>query len=116
MSHEEAEFFKVLGNRIANARKEQGLTQTELATLLGLTQPAVASYETGRRRIPADLLPQLARELRVSVAELLGEAAPEGKRGPAPKLQRQLEAVSELPKNQQQFVSQFLDTVLNQAS
>jgi hypothetical protein len=38
-----------------------------------------------------------------------------GKRGPAPKLQHQLEQVSRLPKAQQKFVSQMLDTVLQQA-
>jgi len=52
----------------------------------------------------------------VSVGELLGEQPKNGKPGPVPKLQKQLEAVSDLPKPQQQFVSQFLDTVLNQAT
>ena len=37
-----------------------------------------------------------------------------GKRGPTPKLQRQLEQVSALPKAQQRFVMQMLDTVLQQ--
>ena len=36
------------------------------------------------------------------------------KRGPAPKLQQQLEQVSRLPKAQQKFVTQMLDTVLQQ--
>lgn len=38
------------------------------------------------------------------------------KRGPAPKLQRQLERVSQLPKSQQRFVEQMLETVLAQAA
>jgi hypothetical protein len=36
------------------------------------------------------------------------------KRGPASKLQQQLERISALPKAQQRFVMQMLDTVLQQ--
>jgi len=112
MTDSEIYFFKDLGTRVSQARKEQGLTQTELAELVGVTQPMIASYEIGRRRIPATLLSPLARELRLPVAQLLGEELKNSKPGPTPKLQKQLEAVSELPKTQQKFVSQFLDTVL----
>jgi hypothetical protein len=38
-----------------------------------------------------------------------------GKRGPTSRLQQQIEAVEQLPKTKQQFVSQMLDTVLEQA-
>ncbi|OFZ70706.1 MAG: hypothetical protein A2Z01_01350 [Betaproteobacteria bacterium RBG_16_58_11] len=38
------------------------------------------------------------------------------KRGPAPRWQQQIEAVSHLPKAQQRFVVQMLDTVLTQAA
>lgn len=116
MTDLELKFFKALGSRVSQLRKDQGMTQTELAEPLGITQPMMASYEIGRRRIPASLLPALAHELRVSVGELLGEPQKNSKPGPVPKLQKQLEAVSDLPKQQQQFVSQFLDTVLNQAA
>jgi len=55
-------------------------------------------------------LPQLARLLGVTVEELLvDDAAAAKKRGPAPKLQQ-------LPRTQQKFVMQMLDTVLAQAS
>jgi len=116
MTEDEVNFFKLLGSRVAEARKAQGLTQSELADLLEVTQPMIASYEIGRRRIPATLLPPLAKELRIPIDQLLGEQSQTARRGPVPKLQKQLEAVRELPKSQQNFVSQFLDTVLNQAS
>ena len=116
MTDSEKEFCKELGTRVAKLRKELGLTQTELAEALGATQPMMASYEIGRRRIPVALVLPLSHELQVPVAELLGEERQNGKRGPVPKLQKQMEAVSELPKSQQKFVSKFLDTVLNQAN
>ncbi len=116
MNSSENGFFQDLGKRVATARKEQGLTQSELAELLGVTQPVIASYETGRRKIPAVLLPPISKELRISLTELLGEPQKTAKRGPTPKLLKQFEAVSTLPKERQKFVSQFLDTVLSQTA
>lgn len=49
------------------------------------------------------------------VEELLGENAKPGKRGPAPKLQRQIEQLQRLPKTKQRFVMEMLDTVLQQS-
>ncbi len=53
--------------------------------------------------------------LGTSIEELIGEPAKPGKRGPAPKLQQQLEQLSRLPKAQQKLVSQVIDSVLAQA-
>ena len=77
----------------------------------------INSYEVGRRRIPVSALPTLARSLGVSLEELLGDdAGAAKKRGPAPKLQQQIERIQQLPRTQQRFVMQMLDTVLQQAS
>jgi hypothetical protein len=52
----------------------------------------------------------------VSIEELLGTAQTASKkRGPAPKLQQQIERIQRVPKAQQRFVMQKLDTVLQQA-
>lgn len=52
----------------------------------------------------------------MSVEELLGDTASAAKkRGPAPKLQQQIERIQQLPRTQQKFVMQMLDTVLQQA-
>jgi hypothetical protein len=57
----------------------------------------------------------LAKALGISIEELVGGEPKHGKRGPAPKLQRQLEQLQELPRSRQLFVSQMLDTVLQHA-
>lgn len=76
----------------------------------------VASYEVGRRRVPVSLLPQIAATLTVSLEDLIGKnSASPAKRGPAPKLQQQIERIQQLPRAQQKFVMQMLDTVLQQA-
>ena len=117
MTQDEKQFFKALGARIAELRKAHGLTQVQLAEALELTQQMIASYEVGRRRVPVSLLPAIAQALAVSVEVLIGqkEASP-GKRGPAPKLQQQMERIQRLPKAQQRFVMQMIDTVLAQAA
>jgi len=57
-------------------------------------------------------LPLLAKALAVSIESLVGEPSRPGKRGPAPKLQQQLQRVQSLPKAQQQAISKVLDSVL----
>jgi len=115
MSPEETTFFEQLGRRIAALRKERGLTQVQLADALGISQQQVLSFEKGRRRIPVSALPALAEILHVSVEELLGAETPPTKRGPTPKLQKQLERLQQLPRSQQKIVSQMLEAVLQEA-
>lgn len=116
MTSNDQAFFKALGARIAALRQEAGLSQQAVADELGIPQQTYANYEVARARPPVSMLPQLGRLFGVSMDELLGLANGRGKRGPAPKFQKQLERVSQLPKAQQRFVEQMLDTVLAQTS
>lgn len=116
ISKDERAFFIDLGARIAHLRKEEGITQVQLAELLGTSQQTITAYEVGRRRVPVSSLPKIAKLLGVSVEALIGEEAKPGKRGPAPKLQQQLERITRLPKTQQRFVMQVIDSVIAQAS
>lgn len=108
-------FFKALGTRIAELRKEQGLSQQALADQLGIPQQTFAHYEVGRARMPVSLLPQLALQFGVGVDELLGLRNGTGKRGPTPKFQKQLERIAQLPRAKQRVVIEMLDGVLAQA-
>ena len=110
-------FFKELGARIAQTRKDRDITQVQLAASLGVAQQTLAHYEGGRLRLPASLLPTLAQELQMPLDFLLGQPAAKapGKRGPAPKLQQQMERIHALPKAQQKFVIQVIESVLAQA-
>ena len=84
---------------------------------MGVAQQTLAHYEVGRLRVPASMLPVLAQLLGLTTEELLGQSVQQAsKRGPAPRLQQQIERISQLPKSKQRFVSEMLDTVLAQAS
>lgn len=115
ISSDKRAFFVAFGERLAQQRKVQGLTQVLLAEALGVPQQAVTAYESGQRRVPISLLPLLAQTLGTTMEACAPASRSASKRGPAPKLQQQLEQVSRLPKAQQKFVSQMLDTVLQQA-
>ncbi len=106
------DFLKKLGQHVAKLRKAQGLTQLQLAELLRLSQQQVASYESGRERIPINRVHNLATMLGVSVEALLGSDNGHSKRGPTPRFQRQLEQISRLPRTKQRFVTEMLDTFL----
>jgi transcriptional regulator with XRE-family HTH domain len=112
VTDDEEDFYRELGHRIATLRRERGLTQVQLAKTLGISQQHMLSFEKGRRRMLAGALPALCKALGVSLEELLGDAPKPGRRGPTPKLQRQLEQLSRLPRAQQQVVSKMLDAVL----
>lgn len=120
ISDDERTFFIELGQRIALRRKEQDITQAQLAELLGVSQQAMNSFEKGRRRIPVSALPAIARAVGTSLDELIVDgtsttAAAPKKRGSAPKIQQQLEQLSRLPKAKQRAVMRALDSVLAQA-
>jgi transcriptional regulator with XRE-family HTH domain len=118
MTPKDKQFYEALGGRIAQFRKAQSLTQQQLAERLGISQQTMAHYEVGRLRVPVSMLPELSEVLAVSFEELLGNApeAGKGKRGPASKLQQQIEQVRHLPRTKQKFVSEMLETVLKQTS
>lgn len=107
-------FYRALGQRVAAARKASGITQVQLAETLGIAQQTLAHYELGRLRVAVALLPPLAKALGVTVEELMGEETPAARRGPAPKLQQQIERIQQLPRAKQRFVIEMLDTVLAQ--
>lgn len=118
ISSDERAFFVQLGAHVAELRKAQNITQIQMAEVLGVSQQTINSYEVARRRIPVSTLPTLAKLFGVSIDELLGETDQpiNTKRGPASRLQQQIEQIRQLPRSQQSFVSKMLDTVIQQAS
>ena len=57
--------------RIREIRKERGMTQKELAQVVGVDQSAVAQWETGASGPHRNKLPKLAKALGCTVDELL---------------------------------------------
>lgn len=58
---------KEIGERLKELRKAGGHSQADMAKLCGVTRPAWTQWETGTRRIPAEMATRLAVKLRVSL-------------------------------------------------
>jgi len=70
----DAENELTIGQRIARARRARGLTQFQLANLVGLSHSWLTKAERGERPIDRmSLIVELARALKVDVTELTGQ-------------------------------------------
>ncbi|WP_238190817.1 helix-turn-helix domain-containing protein [Paenibacillus sp. L3-i20] len=61
-----------LGSRIRRLRKKSGLTQEEIAAMLGKTRPAFTQYELDNNVPPSETLSHLASILKTSTDYLMG--------------------------------------------
>lgn len=68
------------GDYIYSLRKETGLTQTELATMLGVTNKAISKWETGSSKPTLTKLTKLSKIFNVSIEELLQKQNEENKK------------------------------------
>ncbi len=101
------------GKHLAELRKAAGLSQTEIATALGIPQRTLSFYEREARRLPLELLKPLAELLGVSVEEILGlKENKNARRGPKSRLERQFEEIQKLPRTRQEFISKLLGEIL----
>jgi transcriptional regulator with XRE-family HTH domain len=59
-----------IGARLRALRKKAGLRPVQFARSLGLTQPSIRNWETGKTSPSIDKLPQIAEVLDADLAEL----------------------------------------------
>lgn len=62
--------------RIATIRKEKEIPQNVLAEACGIKANTFSQYETGARKVPAELLPTIAKALGCTIDDLFGEEVP----------------------------------------
>ena len=60
---------------IKEARTELGMTQEQLAKEIGVTQGAVAQWEKGLTHPSFEILPKLAKTLKITLEELIVDKA-----------------------------------------
>jgi len=105
--------------RLAAARKARGLTQVELARLVGITQRALSHYETQDAFPPAPILIRMARAMKMSLDEFLGLKVPKPDRKgigarQSPRIQRlwkRFQLLLELPDRDQRAVVRLILTL-----
>lgn len=100
------------GKRLATLRGARGLTQVELGAEVGLSQRAVAYYESEGGQPPGAILVDLARALHVSTDELLGVTPITVKTAPTTaRLLKKLQKVAELPSADQRAVLKLVEAL-----
>jgi transcriptional regulator with XRE-family HTH domain len=100
-----------LAVRLATLRKDAGLSQAELARRIGTSASNVAFWELSGTPPRGEILPALARELGVSVDELLG-VAPLKTPIAKGRLQEVFHAAAKLPRRKQQKIIEVVDALL----
>lgn len=71
---------RAIGRQLRLRRELQGVSETQCAELAGILPPQLQNYETGRVRIPASVLAELARVLEAPVSyffDLVGSGVAE---------------------------------------
>lgn len=72
LSETTAQMDCAIGSRIRAIRILRGLSQTQLADVLGITFQQIQKYEKGTNRVAASTLVMISEALKVSPLEILG--------------------------------------------
>lgn len=109
---------ETLGRRIARLRREKGMTQTELAERLQVSQPVVSDYENDVIRLPADVVMQIAAVLGSSTDELLGMKSPAARSSAGNsiknrRLYRRMQEIEKLPRRDQEALLRTIEAFIS---
>ncbi len=95
--------------RLIALRKERGLTQQGMADTIGIHVNSLKKYEAGQSQPSPDVLKKIAKAIHVSTDFLLSE---EHERSPNDEFALQFEAVSQLPREEQNIVIEVLESLI----
>jgi transcriptional regulator with XRE-family HTH domain len=109
------------GTRLAELRKDAGLSQYELARYVGVPQANIAFWERSEKPPSSDVLPKMAQALGVTVEDLLlvGDEKPLKKKAaksnsrPAGKVREVFDRVSKLPRRQQEHIVNWISAYVS---
>jgi transcriptional regulator with XRE-family HTH domain len=101
-------------SRLRELRQASGLSQRQLARLIGQDSSNVSFWERTGRLPRVDLVIPIAKALGVTVEELLGQPKPSRVTAPGGRARQLFEAVSRMPRRQQDKVLDILEPFVRQ--
>ena len=104
-----------IGRRLADTRKSRGLTQSQLAELIGINQRLVSDYEIGRTSISAEMLSRFCIVLRCSADSIINMKSEISSSPVNLRLVRRFDNIEKLPPSQQKALLQNIDMFLKGA-
>jgi transcriptional regulator with XRE-family HTH domain len=103
------------GKRLFLLRTEAGISQRELAELIGEPQQNIAYWEQADKPPRSDVLVKIAKALGIKIEDILNvKTEIPKKNGPTGKLRKVFEEVANLPRRQQEKVVEFVEAFVNQ--
>ena len=99
----------MFGRRLKELRQKRGLSQKELAAVIGVHQFQISKYETGAYFPTVGKVMELAKFLQVGLAELFGEVIPEEAEVRNVRLLHRFRDLESLPKDDQDVVVKLID-------
>ena len=103
------------GLRLHTAREAAGLTQSQVALKLGITQTAYALWERRDMSLRPEQIEAVAKILKVSIEHLFGIEPQKVIGGPVGIVRQTFEEVSKLPRRQQQHIVKVVSALVSQA-
>ena len=104
---------KDIAERVVKLRKERGITQVELAKILGVTQPMISRLEKGEFRFNDETIVTLATLYKVSADEILGlKTTSTTDPNVSRRWLKRLALIEKLPKRDQDGLIQTVDRYL----
>ena len=97
------------GKRLADIRKERGLTQQALGELVGMHGVQIHRYESGNTFPTYEGIRKLAVGLNISSDALLFD---KDERGPSDNLRLQFEAISQFDEAERRMITEILDSLI----
>ena len=101
-----------IGQRVAAARRDRGLTQEQLAAAIGIDPVTVSRWENGDRAVSLSTLANIADELDVGLGDLLDVERPDPTAEPGTPEVETLQLFRRLPEDRQDLLLRLLRTLV----
>jgi transcriptional regulator with XRE-family HTH domain len=103
-------------SNLRRLREAAGLSVRELARQIEESPTNVSYWERSGQIPRSDVVAAIARVLGVSIEAVLGEAQPRRAAAPGGKVRQAFEAVSKLPRRQQEHVLKVVNALVAQSA
>lgn len=109
IDHHQGLFWMSFTERFLQLRKQNGLTQQQMAETVGIHITQVKRYESGEAQPSLEILKKVATAFNVSTDWLVFE---EGEREPQDELKLKFEAVAQMDEEERRSILSLLDAMI----
>ena len=100
------------GRKLMELRKSRNLRQEDLARLLNVSRATISYYESKAKNPTTEFVQKISEFFHISIDELLLDIEDKDvKPGPKSQIQKHIELVKQLPKEEQRVVFTLIDSL-----